>query len=264
MKIKVLTLIIVLGLLLSACAQEPPAEEPAAGGGTVTLIIPEEPTTLNYYMSDAAITRQVADATSMTGLDVVDEKGEFVPVLATELPTEANGGLSADKLTVTWHLRPDLKWSDGEPITSDDIKFTWEVLSNPGSGALAGTGGIDQIASIDTPDDLTAVVNYSTPFAGYLAQFAYGIFPRHAAGAPEEMTNWDWNRQPVAAGPFVVSEWVSGESITMTPNPNYYLAGQPYLERLIFRIVPEPAAQLALMMEGDAQVQLWPGIDNAR
>jgi peptide/nickel transport system substrate-binding protein len=262
MKIRLLTLIIVLGLLLTACAQEPPAEEPAAGGGTVTLIIPEEPTTLNYYMSDAAITRQVADATSMTGLDVVDEKGEFVPVLATELPTEANGGLSADKLTVTWHLRPDLKWSDGEPITSDDIKFTWEVLSNPASGALAGTGGIDQIASIDTPDDLTAVVNYSTPYAGYLAQFAYGIFPRHAAGAPEEMTNWDWNRQPVAAGPFVVSEWVSGESITMTPNPNYYLAGQPYLERLIFRIVPEPAAQLALMMEGDAQVQLWPGIDN--
>ncbi len=264
MKIRILTLIIVLGLLLSACAQGATEEttEPAAGGGTVTLIIPEEPTTLNYYMSDAAITRQVADATSMTGLDVVDENGEFVPVLAAELPTEANGGLSADKLTVTWKLRPDLKWSDGEPLTSDDIKFTWETLADPGSGALAGTGGIDQIASIDTPDELTAIVHYSTPYAGYLAQFAYGIFPRHASGAPAEMSNWDWNRQPVGAGPFVVSEWASGESITMARNPNYYLEGQPYLDKIIFRIVPEPAAQLALMMEGDAQVQLWPGIDN--
>jgi peptide/nickel transport system substrate-binding protein len=135
----------------------------------VVLIIPEEPTTLNYYMSDAAITRQVADATSMTGLVVVDEKGEFVPVLAAEIPTEANGGLSADKLTVTWKLLPDLKWSDGESLTSDDIKFTWETLADPNSGAISGTGGIPQITSIDTPDALTAVVHYSTPYAGYLA-----------------------------------------------------------------------------------------------
>ena len=57
-------------------------------------------------------------------------------MLAQELPTAGNGGLSADYLTVTWKLKPDLKWSDGEPLTSDDIKFTWEVLSNPNSGAL--------------------------------------------------------------------------------------------------------------------------------
>jgi peptide/nickel transport system substrate-binding protein len=228
----------------------------------VALIIPEEPTTLNYYLSDAAVTRQVADATSMTGLVMVDEKGEFVPVLAAELPTEGNGGLSADKLTVTWKLLADLKWSDGEPLTSDDVKFTWEGLADPASGALSGTGGISQIASIDTPDALTAVVHYSTPYAGYLAQFAYGLFPRHATGATADMTNWVWNRQPVGAGPFVVTEWASGESITMEPNPYYFQEAKPYLDKLIFRIVPEPAAQIALMKQGEAQVQLWPGIDD--
>jgi peptide/nickel transport system substrate-binding protein len=282
MKIRLISLIVMLSLLLSACASstpEAPAEaeatspseagasqdteqSTASGGGTVTLIIPEEPTTLNFYTSDAAITRQIADATSMTGLVVVNENGEFVPVLATELPTEANGGLSSDKLTVTWKLRPGLKWSDGQPLTSDDIKFTWEALSDPASGALAGTGGVDQIASIDTPDELTAVVNYSTPYAGYLAQFAYGLFPRHAAGPTNEMSNWEWNRKPVGAGPFVVTEWASGESITLERNPNYYLEGQPYLDKLIFRIIPEPAAQMALMMQGDAQVHLWPGVDD--
>jgi peptide/nickel transport system substrate-binding protein len=287
MKIRLFTLIIVLGLLFSACgpsatqspvvseatnptapaaaitalgATEPPT--PAVSGGTVTLIIPEEPTTLNYYMSDAAITRQLADATSMTGLDVVDEKGEFVPVLAVELPTEANGGLSADKLTVTWTLLPGLKWSDGTPLTSDDIKFTWEALADPASGALSGTGGISQITSIETPDELTAIVHYSTPYPGYLSQFAYGLLPRHATGATAEMTSWAWNRQPVGAGPFVVTEWASGESITMERNPNYYKPGKPYLDKLIFRIVPEPATQIALMMQGDAQVQLWPGVDD--
>ena len=102
----------------------------------MTLIIPEEPTTLNYFGGDAAIIRQVADATDMTGLDTVDENGNFVPVLATELPTLDNGGLSSDYLTVTWKLKPDLKWSDGESITSDDVKFTWEVLSNPDSARV--------------------------------------------------------------------------------------------------------------------------------
>ncbi len=283
MKTRLITLVILFGLLISACttattqapvvtvaATLPPAAvEPTSvppveptGGGTVALIIPEEPTTLNYYLSDAAVTRQVADATSMTGLVMVDEKGEFVPVLAAELPTEGNGGLSADKLTVTWKLLADLKWSDGEPLTSDDVKFTWEGLADPASGALSGTGGISQIASIDTPDALTAVVHYSTPYAGYLAQFAYGLFPRHATGATADMTNWFWNRQPVGAGPFVVTEWASGESITMEPNPYYYQEGKPYLDKLIFRIVPEPAAQIALMKQGEAQVQLWPGIDD--
>ncbi len=284
MKNRVFTVVLLLGLMLSACVQSTspapqvtlvstpalvasqpvsaPSVVPAPSGGMVTLIIPEEPTTLNYYMSDAAITRQVADATSMTGLVLVDENGEFQPALAAEIPTEANGGLSADKLTVTWRLKAGLRWSDGESLTSDDIKFTWEALSNPTSGAIAGTGGIDLISGIDTPDALTAVVHYSSPFVGFLAQFVYGIFPRHAAGEAAGMSNWEWNRQPVGAGPFVVTEWASGESITMEPNPYYFEAGKPYLDKLVFRVVPEFAAQIALMKTGEAQVQLWPGIDD--
>ena len=269
---KYFALIIALALLLASCGKvtvQPTATATAgiatagiATGGTVVLIIPEEPTTLNYYASDAAITRQVADATSTTGLTMVDEKGDFYPVLATDLPTQANGGLSADNLKVTWKLRPDLKWSDGQPLTSDDIKFTWEVISDPTSGALSGTGGFDLIQSVETPDTTTAVVTYSTPYPGYLAQFMWGLFPRHAAGAPTDMTTWAWDRQPVGAGPFIVTDWQSGASITLERNPYFYLAGKPYLDKLVFRIVPEPAAQSAMMMQGEAQVQLWPGMDD--
>ena len=280
MKIKLFSLLVVLGLLLSACGAGAPATESATeapattqeaapateaapseegGGGTVTLILPEEPTTLNYFLADAAIVRQAAEATSMTGLVTIDEKGEFVPMLAQELPTLDNGGLSDDYLTVTWKLRDGLKWSDGEPLTSDDIKFTVEVLSNPNSGAVSGTGGFDLITNVETPDDTTAVLTYSQPYPGYLDQFAYGLLPRHATGNPEEMSSWDWNRQPVGAGPFVVSDWVSGESITMTRNPNYFEEGKPYLDSLVFRIVPEPAAQTAMMLNGEAQFHLWPG-----
>ena len=266
---KYAALIIAMALLLASCGKgtvQPTATSATASttqpGGTVVLIIPEEPTTLNYYASDAAITRQVADATSTTGLTMVDEQGNFYPVLATDLPTQANGGLSSDNLKVTWKLLPNLKWSDGQPLTSDDIKFTWEVLSNPNSGALSGTGGFDLIQSIETPDTTTAVVTYSSPYPGYLAQFMWGLFPRHATGAPGDMTTWAWDRQPVGAGPFVVSDWQSGASISLERNPYYYQAGKPYLDKLVFRIVPEPAAQSAMMMQGEAQVQLWPGMDD--
>ncbi|MBI5944162.1 MAG: peptide ABC transporter substrate-binding protein [Chloroflexi bacterium] len=262
MKLKFLTLFVILGLMLSACGSggNAPATEPVSGaGGTVTLIIPEEPTTLNYFMADAAIVRQAAEATMMTGLATINENGDYVATLAQELPTLDNGGLSADYLTVTWKLREGLKWSDGEAITSDDIKFTVEVLSNPDAGALVGTSGFDLIASVETPDDLTAVLSYSEPYPGYLDQFAYGLFPRHATGEPADMANWEWNRNPVGAGPFVLSNWASGESLTMTRNPNYYEAGKPYLDSLVFVIVPEPAAQTAMMLNGEAQFQLWPG-----
>jgi len=241
----------------SAPTEAPAASEPPRGG-TVVLIIPEEPANLNYYLTSAAVVKQVADATSTTTLTLVDPNGEYQPVLATEIPSVENGGLSADYLTVTWKLKPDLKWSDGEPFTSDDIKFTWEVLSNPASGSIQ-ISGFEQIGSIDTPDDLTAVIHYKTPFAGYATQFGSGVFPRHAAGSPETLTTWEWNTRPVGMGPFVVTDWVSGDSITMEPNPNYFEPGKPYLDKLIFKVIPEAATQTAMMKTGEAQVHLWPG-----
>lgn len=261
MKLKMFTLLVVFGLVLSACSGggNAAATEPASsGGGTVVLILPEEPTTLNFYLADAAIVRQVADATSMTGLVTIDETGNFVPTLAQEVPTTENGGLSSDYLTVTWKLKEGLKWSDGEALTSDDVKFTVEVLSNPDSGALVGTSGFDLITKVETPDATTTVLTYSEPYPGYLDQFAYGLFPRHATGKPEEMSAWAWNSKPVVAGPFILSNWESGKRLSFTRNPNYYEAGKSYLDEVVFEVVPEPAAQTAMMLNGEAQMQLWP------
>ncbi|MGB5048732.1 MAG: peptide ABC transporter substrate-binding protein, partial [Caldilineaceae bacterium] len=257
-------LLLAFVLALSGCAAPPPqqasgGEAGAASdsGGQVVLIIPEEPATLNQYLAVAAIVRQVVDATT-AGLSVVDQNGDFQPVLAEAIPSIADGTVSEDFLTVTWKLRPGLLWSDGTPITSDDVKFTWEAVSNPDSGAVL-SNNFEKIASIDTPDDLTAVVHYSEVNSAYPMQFAFGILPRHATGEPNEMEKWEWNRAPVTAGAFVVSEWNSGDSIVMDRNPNYYLDGQPYLDRLIFKVVPDPGAQMAMMIQGEGQVHLWPG-----
>jgi len=269
MKNKLFAMLVALMLILSACGggggtAQPPATEPAAGtepavvaegGGIVVFVISEEPAGLNRYLADAAIVRQVADAT-IVGLTEPNEKGEYGPRLAADLPT-----ISEDRKTVTWKLREGLKWSDGKALTSDDIRFTWEVISNPASGAFNATAGFDLIESMDTPDDVTAVIHYSEPYVDYLGQFAAGVLPRHATGTPETMTTWEWNMKPVTAGPFIVTDWRSGESITMERNPNYYEAGKPYLDKLVFRIAPEPAAQTAMMISGEAQVHLWPSED---
>jgi len=257
-----ITLIGLIALLvLAGCAAPQPAAEStgdSVGGGQIVLIIPEEPAQLNQYLAVAAIVRQVSDATTAP-LATVNAEGQFVPVLAAELPSLANGGVSDDFLTITWKLRPDLKWSDGTPLTSEDIKFTWQAVAHPNSGAVL-SAGFDLIEDIETPDPLTAVVKYRSVNQAYLQQFMFGIFPAHAAGPVDDMSNWDYNRNPtVSAGPFVLDEWRAGDSISMTRNPNYYLPGQPYLDRIIFRIVPDPGAQLAIMAQGEGDVHLWPG-----
>ncbi|HXF61208.1 MAG TPA: peptide ABC transporter substrate-binding protein [Caldilineaceae bacterium] len=232
------------------------ADEPATPANTVVIVIPESPSTLNPYLSMAPIVRQVADAIAAP-LATVDANGLFVPVLAAELPALDNGGVSADYRRITWKLRPNLKWSDGHPLTSADIRFTWEAVSHPDSGAV-NLMGFELIEAIDTPDPLTAVVYYREVNPAYLEQFMLGLLPRHAAGPPQEMLNWAWNRNPVGAGPFLVREWIEGESITLARNPHYYLPGQPYLDQLIFKVTPDPAQQLAMMAQDEAQVHLWP------
>jgi peptide/nickel transport system substrate-binding protein len=235
----------------------PAGDEVQATGGEAVIILPEEPATLNPYLADAAIVEQVSDAT-VVGLSYVDDSGEIQPELAQEIPTIANGLLSEDYLTVTWRLRPDLLWSDGEPVTSADIVCTWEAVANPESGAVV-SAGMNLIESIETPDELTAVVTYSEVNPSYAAQFGDGIFPCHAIGAPEEMESWPWNRNPVAAGPFVVSEWNSGSNIIMEANANYYEEGKPHVDSLVFMIVPDPGAQMAMMIQGEGDIHLWPG-----
>jgi peptide/nickel transport system substrate-binding protein len=259
------TLVIIFSFLLSSCGSSNRHESTQAVdiphkskyGGTITLIIPEEPSSLNPYLADALMVRQISDAT-IVGLVIPNERGQYEARLVVQIPTVSNGGVSADKKTITWRLRDEIKWSDGEPLTSDDIKYTWQVISNSKSGAFNGTQGFDLITDIETPDQLTAIVHYRTPYVGYLGQFSLGLLPRHATGKPEEMNKWAWNKFPVSTGPFIVTEWHEGESIIMERNPHYFQEGKPFIDRLIFQVVSEPAVQTALMKQGDADVHLWP------
>ena len=252
-----------LALLLVHCAPAPasPSAPPASthtsapvkSGGTVTLALSSEPDTLNPYLASQRAAAEV-HIFVLEGLLSVNEKGEFFPVLATAVPTKENGGVSADGLTITYHLKPNVTWSDGVPFTCDDVKFTWQTVADPNSGAVA-TAGYDKIESVSCPDPLTAVIKYKTFYAAYLVPF-WTVLPRHATGAPTEMAKWAFNRKPIGTGPFKISEWVTGDHITLVRNEHYRDAaqGKPYLDQVVIRFVPSTEVALQLLQTGDVTV----------
>lgn len=236
--------------------------EPTSGG-SLTFPIAEEPPTLNPYLSqtgwEALITQTIYEGLAAPGPD-----GVFYPVLAKELPTPENGGVSADGLMITWKLREDIRWSDGQPFTAEDVEFTWEAVTHPESGATWAPGA-NLIKEVEVPDKYTVVINYTQFYPDYLGQFTssstagQGILPKHICGEPAQMPEWDCNRQPVGTGPFVLAEWKTGQYLRLTRNPFYHEQGKPILDEIVFPIVPDSAVHKQMMVRGDAHV--WFEVD---
>jgi peptide/nickel transport system substrate-binding protein len=229
---------------------------PPVPGGVANFLLYEDPNTLNPLLELTSIAEQVTTAI-LEGLAYNDPDGNFQPQLAAELPTLENGGVSEDLKTVTWKLKPDVVWSDGEPFTSEDVRFTWEAASNLENGSVV-VGDFELIENVEAPDPTTVVVTYSSFNAGYLDQFPY-ILPQHAAGPVEDMANWDINRAPIGTGPFKLQEWAPGEYLATVKNENYREEGKPYLDGLNFLVVPAEEARTARMIQGDGDVMLWAG-----
>ncbi len=235
-------------LLSTALAQTP--------GGSATVLLPEDLPTLNPYLSTAFITMQVSPAV-IEPLITVAPDGEYVPVMADRVPTPENGDVSEDGLTVRWTLKPGLTWSDGEPVTADDVVYTYEAATQ-GAGSVRG-GVFAKVTSVTALDDAVAEVAYSEFDSSFLDLFQYGILPRHATGELSDMASWDYNRAPIGTGPFVLEAWRAGDRILFARNDAYREAGKPYLDQLVFMVVPSEETRVAMMVRGDAQRMLWPG-----
>ncbi len=229
---------------------------PPQPGGVVNYLLYEDPDTLNPIIGQTSIAAQVS-AAILEGLAYNDPDGNFQPQLAAELPTLENGGVSADLKTVTWKLAPGVVWSDGTPFTSADVRHTWEAARDAANGSALATD-YALITDVQTPDPATAVVSYSSFNAGYLDQFPW-ILPKHATGDVADMKNWEFNRNPIGTGPFVLQEWASGEYLATVRNERYREEGKPYLDGITFLVVPAEEARTARMVEGEAHVMLWAG-----
>ena len=188
-----------------------------------------------------------------------DAQGVIHSGATSEMPTIQNGGVSFDATTWTFHLRPHLLWSDGQPYDARDVDFTWQLWRNPKFGA-ANTLGLDLIRSAEvSADHLSITFHLTRPFAPFLADLWVDGFqaplPAHhfRALAPQAIKKSPENLNPkVVSGPFMMEESVPGDHYTLVRNPRYYRAseGLPYLDKVVFADLPNLEANLKDLQAG--------------
>ena len=243
-------------LLLGAVASvavAPAAFAERGSDGEVRIIYWQAPSIMNPFLSGG--TKDVEAASLVIEpLARYDENGELVPWLVEEIPTVENGGVSEDLTSITWNITPGLKWSDGTPFTSEDVKFTYEYCSHP-EGGCAQLTKFNGIESIDTPDANTVTVNYTSPTPNPYGPFVGGESPviqkaqfQDCLGAAAS-TCTDQNFYPIGTGPFVVDEFKPNDVISLSANENYRDPEKPAFATVNFKGGGDAAAAGRAVME---------------
>ncbi|KAA0970986.1 ABC transporter substrate-binding protein [Aureimonas fodinaquatilis] len=224
-----------------AWAQEATAEP--VHGGILTFVLMAEPSVGLVNIVSAGATRTTAKTNE--GLLTYDFDLTPRPQLAVEWDVAEDG------MTYTFKLRPDVKWHDGEPFTSEDVKVSYTLLrkGHPRSQAI-----VANIAEIETPDPLTVIFRMSAP-APYLlyglAAAEMPIVPAHIFKIDEDAAQNPAIRSPIGTGPFKFKEWVRGSHIIYERNPDYWDEGKPYLDGIVFRVMTDQAARSAAFETGE-------------
>jgi peptide/nickel transport system substrate-binding protein len=224
------------------------------GGGTAVDAIAADPGRLMPNASASAVALQV-ERTIFTPLFYTDSAGKLQPGLAATIPTFQNGGISRDGLTYTFHLRPGLQWSDGQPLDARDVDFSWKTWLDDAFPAYS-TAGFDQIKSTSvSTDSLSITFHLSAPYAPFISAWTDQVFPlpRHIlAGLPvAQIASGPFAFQPsIGSGPFVIATRKPTDNIVEVRNPYYYQAGKPHLDRLIFKVMTDPTAIDAALQIG--------------
>ena len=229
-------------MLLGAVASlafAPAAFAERGSDGEVGIIYWQAPSILNPFLSGG--TKDVESASMIIEpLARYNQDGALVAWLVDEVPTVANGGVSADLTSITWKITEGILWSDGTPFTSADVKFTYEYCTDP-EGGCAQVTKFEGVESVDTPDAQTVVVNFSSPTPNPYGPFVGGESPilqaaqfANCMGAAAS-TCTEENFNPIGTGPFVVDEFRPNDVITMSANQNYRDPAKPAFAKVTFK-----------------------------
>lgn len=195
-----------------------------------------------------------------------DAQNRPVPELATEVPTQKNGLISADGKTITWHLRRGVRWSDGAPFDADDVVFSTRAVLNPKNNEI-GRDGWDLISRIDESDKYTVVYHLKAPYSGFLPSF-FGsaganpcILPQHLLAGLPDINHAPYNSKPVGIGPYRYVSWKRGDAVELEANP-YYWRGQPKIKKIEMRFIPDQNTLLTSLRSG--AIDLYPQVPAAK
>ncbi|HEV3185648.1 MAG TPA: peptide ABC transporter substrate-binding protein [Xanthobacteraceae bacterium] len=204
------------------------------GGGALKVLWWQAPTLLNPHFA-VGTKDQEASRIFYEPLAGWDEEGTLVPILAAEIPDTENDGLSRDGLSVTWKLKPNVRWHDGQPLTADDLVFNWEYASDPATAAV--TIATYNKVKVEKVDQLTVRVRFSKPTAYWADAFvgARGmIIPKHLFDAYKGDKSRDApsNLKPVGTGPYKFVSFNPGDLVTGALNPDYHEPNRPYFDTI--------------------------------
>ncbi|MGB2097821.1 MAG: ABC transporter substrate-binding protein, partial [Candidatus Puniceispirillales bacterium] len=242
--------LVALALIVSSFAAK--AQE---AGGTLAFLVQPEPPTLASYVSTSGPIGLVMPKV-YEGLFDYDNDGKMVPMLAESYD------ISADGKTVTFKLRKGVRWHDGEPFTSADVKFTiLEVLKKVHP---RGPNSFREVSRIDTPDDHTAIFHLDNPAPYMMRSFsAYEspMVPMHLLEG-QDVKSAPLANNPVGTGPFKFVEWKKGQYIRLDKNEDYWQEGLPYLDRIVGRFIPDASTRTAAMENGEVMYAAYNAIPN--
>ncbi len=221
--------------------------------GEVKIIYWQAPSTMNAYLSGGTKELEAASLV-IEPLARYNTDGELVPWLAEEIPTQANSGVAADQKSITWKIKEGIVWSDGTPLTSEDVKFTWQYCTAEGGGC-SQSEQYNDVVDVETPDAQTVVVRF-----GVAKPFPYGPFVSHQAPILQKAqfenclgaaapTCTEQNFNPIGTGPFVVTEFRTNDVIVFEANENYREAGKPAFAKVTFKGGGEAAAAGRAVLE---------------
>lgn len=217
--------------------------------GQVIVGFTQEPTVFNPHKPHMEMDEGV-HAALFDALFDMNEKGEYFPLLAAEVPTIANGGISADGLNWKVKLRDDVKWHDGKPFTAEDVKFTIELLVNPDFASWRRTGHeLVRDLTVVSPTELT--FRLDRPYSPYAAILATTpIVPAHAFAGLSNLNEAPFDQAPIGTGAFKWKNRVTGDHVELEANTEYYGDG-PHLKTLIFKYIPDMTVFYTQFKTGD-------------
>ena len=154
---------------------------------------------------------------------------------------------SPDCKELTFHLRKDVKWHDGEPFTSEDVVFTYETVIDPKTPTPYGSN-YGPVKEVRATDPYTVKITYKEPFAPAVEAWGLGIIPEHLL-AGTDVGESELNRNPVGTGPYRFKRWDTGQKVVLEANQEYF-EGRPGVDKYIMRIIPEPSTQLLELRSG--------------
>jgi len=228
---------------------------PAESGGTLVDAMSGEPSGLIAMMAGESSASAIA-SNIFNSLLKYDKNLELTGELAQ------SWDVSSDQKTITFHLKPNLKWADGMPLTSEDVLFTWKTVTDDKTRSPYGAD-YKLVKKAEAPDSKTFKVSYAQPYAPALDSWSgLHILPKHLL-KEQDINNTPFSRNPVGSHYYQLDQWKKGESLSLKRNPNA-TQGQAKIDHLVSRIIPDRASQFLELMADNIDSMSLNSIQYAR